>query len=655
MVSCKRLHLFILVCIAAGAAAAPSTSQSGYLTFYGGPASIPVGSKIGGGLVSGACGYGMLKAADWPYNQVVALGPNNTLANAIGTNKLGCGQCVLATCSSSNCAANSTGGAVLLVTDNCPTCDDNQLNVPASVFLEHFGSSLSLGRVNLTYHQVDCDPPGDIRIKVVQANADDGGYIAIAFLSLLGSGNLGGVDVKTSGSRTWGAMINSYGNVWQAANFGAPPLDIRITNADGETVVALGAITNITNSTFLTKAQFGRPGEAPAPAPTTVLDVLKRTMAMAPNAVNPPTSITVGVRVNSPLYFAPLDGVSLGAFPDITFTYTECFEGAPILNMTVDRMLVPTQDGTTTLAWAIHSLAYRLFHSERNESMYQLVDYSYYNLESGEFVQLYEAEYVNFRNASYDGTVPVDDYEADEVVYPQFVDLASSGQPADFEYAVLLPPGPNEVATAAYLRALKVMYYYTTVITLGNSGGVDHITCSEGLSVMGPWADYLRSVIAQVAPPRDIVGDLYDNIPLGSDYAFQGSSLVIKNALVLGNVVSSSKQLSVQDCGAGCTPPTSALTRSSPVCSAWNYCGAISGCASVPYQTCQLLNSTETNNLTAPNGFLNIAKNSGVRFTTGVLALPPPKGLSLFVVQSNSSRTGYGVQTNVAFGPAIVP
>jgi len=277
------------------------------------------------------------------------------------------------------------------------------------------------------------------------------------------------------------------------------------------------------------------------------------------------------------------------------------------------------------------------------------------NLESGEFIQLYETEFVTFTNSSYNGSVPVDDYEAEDVVYPQYVSLASSTKPADFEYTVQLPPGANEVATASYLKALTVMYYYLTTMTLGNSGGVDHITCSQGLAAIGPWADYMRSVIGQVAPPRDIVGDLYNNIPLGSDYAFQGTSFVVTNALLLGNVVSSSKQLSFQDCDAGCTPPTSALTRSSPVCSAWNYCGAISGCASVPYQTCQLLNSTQANNLTAANGFLNLVKNSGVRFTTGVLALPPPKGIGLFDVGSNSSRTGYGLQTNVAFGPAISP
>lgn len=54
-----------------------------------------------------------------------------------------------------NCARNSSAtGVQLLVTDGCPSCDANQLNIPAPVFLQYFGSSLSLGRVNITFQQV---------------------------------------------------------------------------------------------------------------------------------------------------------------------------------------------------------------------------------------------------------------------------------------------------------------------------------------------------------------------------------------------------------------------------------------------------------------------------------------------------------------------
>ena len=60
-----------------------------------------------------------------------------------------------------------------------------------------------------------------------------------------------------------------------------------------------------------------------------------------------------------------------------------------------------------------------------------------------------------------------------------------------------------------------------------------HKVMPHRLSVVGPWADYMRSVIGQVAPARDIQGDLYKNIPLGSDYGFQGTSFVITNAQLL--------------------------------------------------------------------------------------------------------------------------
>jgi len=62
------------------------------------------------------------------------------------------------------------------------------------------------------------------------------------------------------------------------------------------------------------------------------------------------------------------------------------------------------------------------------------------NLESGEFIQLYETEFVTFTNSSYNGSVPVDDYEAEDVVYPQYVSLASSTKPAG---NISPPPGKS--------------------------------------------------------------------------------------------------------------------------------------------------------------------------------------------------------------------
>ncbi len=49
-----------------------------------------------GGLVNGACGYEALSQQDWPFWDVVSIGPNNPVAYK--GNKKGCGYCIQATC-----------------------------------------------------------------------------------------------------------------------------------------------------------------------------------------------------------------------------------------------------------------------------------------------------------------------------------------------------------------------------------------------------------------------------------------------------------------------------------------------------------------------------------------------------------------------------
>ena len=51
-------------------------------------------------------------------------------------------------------------------------------------------------------------------------------------------------------------------------------------------------------------------------------------------------------------------------------------------------------------------------------------------------------------------------------------------------------------------------------------------------SQVGPWADYMRNIIAQLAPADEVSGDLFNNIPLGPSYGFQDTSFVIDNALI---------------------------------------------------------------------------------------------------------------------------
>ena len=52
-----------------------------------------------GGLVNGACGYEQLSQQDWPFWDVVSIGPNNPIAYK--GNKKGCGYCIQASCQGS--------------------------------------------------------------------------------------------------------------------------------------------------------------------------------------------------------------------------------------------------------------------------------------------------------------------------------------------------------------------------------------------------------------------------------------------------------------------------------------------------------------------------------------------------------------------------
>lgn len=49
-----------------------------------------------GGLVNGACGYTQLSQNEWPFWNVVSIGPNNPIAYK--GNMKGCGYCISATC-----------------------------------------------------------------------------------------------------------------------------------------------------------------------------------------------------------------------------------------------------------------------------------------------------------------------------------------------------------------------------------------------------------------------------------------------------------------------------------------------------------------------------------------------------------------------------
>lgn len=65
-----------------------------------------------GGLVNGACGYEALSQQEWPFWDVVSIGPNNPIAYK--GNKKGCGYCIQAACEGAVSSSTFCLGPILL-------------------------------------------------------------------------------------------------------------------------------------------------------------------------------------------------------------------------------------------------------------------------------------------------------------------------------------------------------------------------------------------------------------------------------------------------------------------------------------------------------------------------------------------------------------
>ncbi|KAK9812820.1 hypothetical protein WJX72_004330 [[Myrmecia] bisecta] len=143
--------------------------------------------------------------------------------------------------------------------------------------------------------QVDCSPPGNIAVKVDQFRQDLGGYILLSPQQVAGNAAIRGIALRTSamsgsGPGEWRPMNNSYGAVWDLSGLYQPPFDVRITDSQGNLLVASNAIpsaapglypTNIQLPTASKPAAAGAPAESPPPAsplPTAAAPVAPATL-----------------------------------------------------------------------------------------------------------------------------------------------------------------------------------------------------------------------------------------------------------------------------------------------------------------------------------------------------------------------------------------
>ena len=70
--------------------------------------------------------------------------------------------------------------------------------------------------------------------------ASEGGYLRLDLQNVAGNGVITSVEMQKEGATDgrWKSLTNTYGAKWEVSMLPEPPLDLRITGADGEVLVA---------------------------------------------------------------------------------------------------------------------------------------------------------------------------------------------------------------------------------------------------------------------------------------------------------------------------------------------------------------------------------------------------------------------------------
>ena len=122
-----------------------------------------------------------------------------------------------------------------MITDSCPECEADHLDVQALAFAKIAKSEI--GRIKIQYRRVECAVPGDINVSVMDF-AGAGGWIRLAVDDTGGRGAVKELYVKGSNQQNWQSMKNTWGAAWETSSSPAPPLDFKFVCDDGEEVLA---------------------------------------------------------------------------------------------------------------------------------------------------------------------------------------------------------------------------------------------------------------------------------------------------------------------------------------------------------------------------------------------------------------------------------
>ncbi|KAK9916482.1 hypothetical protein WJX75_003217 [Coccomyxa subellipsoidea] len=220
----------------------PRTTGSVGILTASGEASYRVGT-------GGSCGFGPIGD---PYPDSAIASIRSTSAIVAQLPESGCGACIEITCA-----------------------DQGVCNADASP---------------VTFTVVDCTPPGNLEIHVLEYRPSSGGYLKITPWQTAGLATVAKIEYKQSGAAdlTYQTFRNTYGAVWEASNLPPSPLDIRLTDPAGHSVVA-SQITPTAAADIPTGVQF----------PLTV-----QSLAVSPPVTPSPAAVPVSP-IPSPVFPSP--------------------------------------------------------------------------------------------------------------------------------------------------------------------------------------------------------------------------------------------------------------------------------------------------------------------------------------------------------------
>lgn len=235
----KTTALAFLATLALASAGTLTDWTDGIATHYGGAQEGMDPNNPSYGTKEGSCGYGKLDKNTYPFWQVGAFATSNKYFKSIPGSACGtCWeiQCVEGKEFKGRCRDGGGKSVVVTITDSCPECGADHMDLQALVFDKL--APMALGRINMRYRRVDCTPPSGSGMGMkLDHNFGPGGWVRLLVDKAAGSGSIKSVQVKGSDG-AWRSLSNTYGTAWEISSAPSLPWDFKFVSDDGQEVTA---------------------------------------------------------------------------------------------------------------------------------------------------------------------------------------------------------------------------------------------------------------------------------------------------------------------------------------------------------------------------------------------------------------------------------